>query len=141
MIIYDIKCENGHKFEGWFKDREAWLEQSAQKLVCCPVCHSANVEIAPSSIAIMGKRGKKKDESNRTQTGFVPSLQSLHQYIAENFEDVGSKFSEVALKIHFGEEENETSEAQQPLRKKSPQRRRCFVYKNPTAENGQLINF
>ncbi|HOE80657.1 MAG TPA: DUF1178 family protein [Smithellaceae bacterium] len=105
MIIYDIKCENGHKFEGWFKDREAWLEQSAQKLVCCPVCHSANVEIAPSSIAIMGKGGKKKDESNRTKTGFVPSLQSLHQYIAENFEDVGSKFSEVALKIHFGEEE------------------------------------
>ena len=105
MIIYDIKCENGHKFEGWFKDREAWIEQNARKLVCCPVCHSANVEIAPSSIAIMGRGSKKLDESNKPQAGAAPTLKSLHQYIAENFEDVGSKFSEVALKIHFGEEE------------------------------------
>lgn len=105
MIIYDIKCENGHKFEGWFKDREAWLEQKGRKLVRCPVCHSANVEIAPSSISIMGKGSKKMDESNKTQAGMETTLHSLHQYIVENFEDVGSKFSEVALKIHHGEEE------------------------------------
>ncbi len=105
VIIYDIKCENGHKFEGWFKDRWAWIEQNARKLVCCPVCNSANVEIVPSSIAIMGKSSKKLDESNKTQAGHGTSLQTLHQYIADNFEDVGSKFAEVALKIHYGEEE------------------------------------
>ena len=29
----------------------------------------------------------------------------FHQYIDKNFEDVGNKFAEVALKIHYGEEE------------------------------------
>jgi hypothetical protein len=53
LIIYDVKCENGHKFEGWFKDRQAWIEQNARRLVCCPVCNSSNVEIVPSSVAIM----------------------------------------------------------------------------------------
>jgi len=58
MIIYDVKCENGHTFEGWFKDRQAWIEQNAQRLICCPVCNSSQVEIAPSSLTIMGRDSK-----------------------------------------------------------------------------------
>lgn len=33
------------------------------------------------------------------------TLQFFNQYIEKNFEDVGDKFAEVALKIHFGDEE------------------------------------
>ena len=102
MIIYDIKCENGHTFEGWFKDRQAWIEQNAGRLVCCPVCNSSSVEIAPSSLTIMGKDSKppRNKDVSRGQV-----LQSLHRYLENNFEDVGSKFAEVALKIHAGDEE------------------------------------
>ncbi len=102
MIIYDIKCENGHTFEGWFKDRQAWIEQNAGRLVCCPVCNSSSVEIAPSSLTIMGKDSKpprNKDVSPEQV------LQSLRRYLENNFEDVGNKFAEVALKIHAGDEE------------------------------------
>ena len=102
MIIYDIKCENGHTFEGWFKDRQAWIEQNAGRLVCCPVCNSSSVEIAPSSLTIMGKDSKppRNKDVSRGQV-----LQSLHRYLENNFEDVGTKFAEVALKIHAGDEE------------------------------------
>ncbi|HOE23525.1 MAG TPA: DUF1178 family protein [Smithellaceae bacterium] len=102
MIIYDIKCENGHTFEGWFKDRQAWIEQNAGRLVCCPVCNSSSVEIAPSSLTIMGKDSKppRNKDVSRGQV-----LQSLHRYLENNFEDVGNKFAEVALKIHAGDEE------------------------------------
>ena len=31
MIIYDLKCRDGHKFEGWFKDRGAFEEQNGAK--------------------------------------------------------------------------------------------------------------
>jgi len=102
VIIYDIKCENGHTFEGWFKDRQAWIEQNAGRLVCCPVCNSSSVEIAPSSLTIMGKDSKpprNKDVSPEQV------LQSLRRYLENNFEDVGNKFAEVALKIHAGDEE------------------------------------
>lgn len=44
----------------------------------------------------------KKEEMNITPE---QALQLLHQYIDHNFEDVGNKFAEVALKIHIGDEE------------------------------------
>jgi hypothetical protein len=105
VIIYDVKCENGHKFEGWFKDRQAFLSQNAQRLICCPVCNSSQVEIAPSSITIMGKDSKMSAKQEDREITPVQALQMLHQYIENNFEDVGNKFAEVAVKIHEGDEE------------------------------------
>jgi len=106
VIIYDVKCENGHKFEGWFKDRQAWIEQNAQRLICCPVCNSSNLEIAPSSISIMGKDSTMVDKNNEKNISLSPdqALQWLNKFIENNFEDVGNKFAEVALKIHYGDE-------------------------------------
>lgn len=105
VIIYDIKCENGHIFEGWFNDRQAWIKQNAQRLVNCPVCNSSTVEVVPTSIAIRGKvdRSGPKD----TQENLSPErvLRTLNDYVHHQFEDVGNQFAEVALKIHYGEEE------------------------------------
>lgn len=105
MIIYDLKCEKGHTFEGWFKDHQAWILQKAQKIVSCPVCNSSNVEIVPSSISIMGKESRTADNHTEKEISPIKALQILHKYIDKNFEDVGDKFAEVALKIHSGEEE------------------------------------
>jgi hypothetical protein len=105
MIIYDLKCETGHTFEGWFQDQQAWNLQKSQKLVSCPVCNSSNVEIIPSSITIMGKDSRAASRLQEKEIFPIKALQVLHQYIDKNFEDVGDKFAEVALKIHCGEEE------------------------------------
>jgi hypothetical protein len=105
VIIYDLKCEKGHTFEGWFKDRHAWILQNSQKLVSCPVCNSTNVEIAPSSIAIMGRNSRVTGNIQEKEVSPVQALQVLRQYIDKNFEDVGNKFAEVALKMHCGDEE------------------------------------
>lgn len=105
MIIYDVKCENGHTFEGWFKDRQAWIEQNARRLICCPVCNSSQVEIAPSSLTIMGKDSKMSGKKDAQDMAPGQVLRILHEYIEHHFEDVGNKFAEVALKIHAGDEE------------------------------------
>ncbi|HEX7416236.1 MAG TPA: DUF1178 family protein [Smithellaceae bacterium] len=105
MIIYDLKCENGHKFEGWFNDQQAWISQNSQKIVSCPVCNSSNVEIVPSSITIMGKDLRAAGKLQEKELSPAKALQMFHHYIDKNFEDVGNKFAEVALKIHYGEEE------------------------------------
>jgi hypothetical protein len=104
MIIYDLKCEKGHRFEGWFKDRQAWTLQNSQKLVSCPVCNSSNIEIIPSSITIMGKDSRVENKFQNKELSPVNALKMLHQYIDKNFEDVGDKFAEVAIKIHYGDE-------------------------------------
>ena len=105
MIIFDLKCDNGHKFDGWFKDRQAFIEQNSQKLVACPICNSCGVEIIPSSVTIMGKDSRSAGKVEGKEISPVKALQMLRQYVDKNFEDVGNKFAEVALKIHFGEEE------------------------------------
>jgi hypothetical protein len=105
VIIFDLKCENGHKFDGWFKDRQAFMEQNSQKLVACPICNSCGVEIIPSSVKIMGKDSRSAGKVEGKEIPPVKAMQMLRQYIDKNFEDVGDNFAEVALKIHFGEEE------------------------------------
>lgn len=106
MIIYDLECEKGHVFEGWFKDRETWLAQKSQNLVACPVCNSTHIEVTPSSITIMGKDSQNENKSRNKEVSPVAALKILQQYIDKNFEDVGDKFAEIALKIHYGDEEN-----------------------------------
>ncbi|MEN6624216.1 MAG: DUF1178 family protein [Smithella sp.] len=105
MIIFDLKCENGHKFDGWFKDRQAFTKQNLQKLVSCPVCNSCSIEIVPSSVAIIGRDSRSTDKMQQDISP-LHALRALHQYIDKNFDDVGKNFAEVALKIHYGEEEN-----------------------------------
>ncbi len=105
MIIYDLKCEKGHTFEGWFKDQQTWTLQNSQKLVSCPVCSSTNIEMVPFSITIMGKDSRAADKLQEKEITPAGALRMLHQYIDKNFEDVGDKFAEIALKIHYGDEE------------------------------------
>jgi hypothetical protein len=104
VIIFDLKCENGHKFDGWFKDRQAFIDQNSQKLVACPICNTCSVNIVPSSVTIAGKDFRSAGKLEEKENFPIKALQALRQYIDKNFEDVGNQFAEVALKIHFGEE-------------------------------------
>jgi hypothetical protein len=105
VIIYDLKCEKGHTFEGWFKDQQTWILQKSQRLVSCPVCNSSSIEMIPSSITIMGKDSRVASKLQEKELSPAGALKILHQYIDNNFEDVVNKFAEIALKIHYGDEE------------------------------------
>ncbi len=105
MIIFDLRCSKGHTFEGWFRDRAAFDEQKRKNLIACPVCGDADADVVPSSIAVMGKETRGLDRKQDGELSPLKALQVLHEYIAKNFDDVGEKFAEAALKIHRGEED------------------------------------
>jgi hypothetical protein len=105
VIIYDLKCRNGHKFEGWFKDRTAFEEQKADRLIACPVCKSTDAEVVPSSVAIMGRDSSPAAQKPAEGVSPLKTLKEFQEYIQKNFDNVGGKFAEVALRIHQGEEE------------------------------------
>jgi hypothetical protein len=105
MIIYDLKCEKGHKFEGWFKDRSAFENQKSQKLIVCPACGNADVEMIPSTISIMARDDRTSRRGSVEEFSLPKAIELFHEYVNKNFDDVGPKFAEVALKIHHGEEE------------------------------------
>ncbi len=104
MIIYDLRCGKGHEFEGWFNDRSSFEKQQNEKLIVCPTCGSSEVGIVLSTISIMGKDIKAPGKGLE-ELSLPKALKLFHEYLEKNFDDVGSKFAEVALKIHHGEEE------------------------------------
>ena len=110
MIAFDLNCKNGHTFEGWFKDSEAFEEQLEKGLIACPVCDSTSVHKALSTFAIVkGQKGASMEEG---KTPILPDgarqkfLQDLNRqithFVERNFDNVGTDFAKEALKIHCG---------------------------------------
>jgi hypothetical protein len=105
VIIYDLRCDRGHKFEGWFQDRQALDTQRAGKLITCPVCGSMEMEIVPASVALLGKDKSPAKKRSDVEISPLKYLEQLHQQIDRYFDDVGDQFAEVAVRIHRGEED------------------------------------
>ena len=97
MKIFDIKCTQGHNFEGWFEDLEEMERQIEQGLLSCPVCGAQEVRRVPSAFAIKGKRPEATSKDAAQLVG-----QAFMRYLKENFDDVGPQFAKEALKIHYG---------------------------------------
>ncbi|BEQ14033.1 DUF1178 family protein [Desulfoferula mesophila] len=100
MIVFDLQCDQGHSFEGWFDDLKDLQQQIKKGLVSCPVCGGSQVRRVPSSFGIAKSRGVTDQEKAAQLLG-----RSLKRYIQENFEDVGPQFAKEALKIHYGASE------------------------------------
>jgi len=105
VIIYDLKCRKKHEFEGWFKDRAAYEQQKDQNLITCPVCGEAGAEMVPSILAILGRDPKESEIKQNRVPNPMKAMQQLNEFLEKNFDDVGDTFSEVAMKIHDGEED------------------------------------
>ncbi len=44
LKVFDLQCEQGHLFEGWFGSHEDYDSQHARGLITCPVCDSAHTQ-------------------------------------------------------------------------------------------------
>ena len=49
MIIFDLTCTHGHRFEGWFASADDFERQAKAVMVRCPVCDDASVVRVPSA--------------------------------------------------------------------------------------------
>lgn len=100
MIVFDLKCSRGHIFEGWFDSLESFEQQNKNRLVNCPYCEDDNIKRVLSPVAV-----KKSDPGNSQIQGTIDYqrlAKEIVHYIQDNFEDVGTKFTAEALKIHYG---------------------------------------
>mgnify|MGYP002651160437 CR=1 FL=1 len=61
MIVYDLVCASGHRFEGWFASSAAFDAQAAAGLVGCAVCGSSAVTKAVMAPAV-GRKGNQQPE-------------------------------------------------------------------------------
>jgi hypothetical protein len=48
MIVFDLLCGEGHRFEGWFGSAADFAAQKERRQLACPGCGNAQVERVPS---------------------------------------------------------------------------------------------
>lgn len=110
MIRYDLICDKGHEFDGWFSDSAAFDAQAARGLVECTHCGSAKVEKQLMVPGIPAKSNRKADARPMLAGAVDPKAQAFMQLVREyrahvesHAENVGDKFAEEARKIHYNE--------------------------------------
>lgn len=119
MIHYQLRCEAGHEFDGWFKDSSGFEIQAASSLVECPSCGSVQVSRALMAPAIP-RKGRElivaaeppppeaPPATPQAAGGAIPdavraALQKLREEVEKNCDYVGADFAEEARRIHYGE--------------------------------------
>jgi len=100
MIAYDLQCINGHSFEGWFEDRQAYEAQKKKALIACPACDSTSIARVPSTFSIKSSNPLK--EISDRQADLENIGKKIVDFVENNFDDVGSDFAKEALKMHYG---------------------------------------
>ncbi|MBT5264294.1 MAG: DUF1178 family protein [Rhodospirillaceae bacterium] len=128
MILYQLRCENDHQFEAWFRDSAAYDQQAKRRLLSCAVCGTAKVEkamMAPSVSKTASEKhakpaqGAKRDATKSGGTKrddkqvaapdqaaeMRQQLRDLKAKVEESCDYVGPRFAEEARKIHYGETE------------------------------------
>ncbi len=118
MIIFDLRCTNDHRFEGWFAGGEDFECQLAQGQIVCPYCSDIHIQRVPSPVSV-----KKKAAPPQEQESAYQAWRKLCRYVQDNFEDVGHNFAQEALKLHCGQAEERnirgvTTEQEEDMLKK-----------------------
>jgi hypothetical protein len=114
MIIFELSCAHGHRFEGWFASGEEFARQQERGLVTCPVCDDAHVERLPSARVSIAK-GAARDNAPPAEAteerspvsdaavGLPAEAVAKLRELVRNTENVGRRFPEEARKIHYQE--------------------------------------
>lgn len=99
MIVLNIECAAGHRFEGWFASVEAFDDQAQRQLVLCPHCNSASVFRRPSGPRVVRHAAVPAPMTDPEVAQVIHALRNL----ADVSEDVGGRFPEEARRIHYRE--------------------------------------
>lgn len=106
MIVLNILCDSGHRFEGWFASTDAFRSQCERQLVNCPHCQTSEVRLLPSAPHV--RRSVAAVPESVPEAPAVPSelAGKLFQVLAQaakQAENVGERFPEEARRIHYDE--------------------------------------
>lgn len=114
MKVLNLRCANGHGFEGWFASEDDFLSQNGGGLIECPICADKVVTRLPTAprLNLSGARQESQPaappqqvpqqvppQPADLQAAFMKAVRELLQ----RTEDVGPRFAEEARRIHYGE--------------------------------------
>lgn len=115
MIVFDLRCDTGHRFEAWFGSSADYDDQRARGLLACPLCDSHAVEKAVMAPAVAPKGNRRSETPAGTAAAMLPAhpdhaalaakLAELKRAVESSCDWVGDRFAAEARAIHEGEAE------------------------------------
>ncbi|MEO7550646.1 MAG: DUF1178 family protein [Croceibacterium sp.] len=119
MIVFDLACDEGHRFEGWFGSSDDYRAQQARGLLDCPQCGSRDVSKAPMAPSVprkgnrmpaerAPKQGVTRGEMPAEVAAALTALAAAQAKALENSTWVGEAFSEQTRAMHYGERAHAT---------------------------------
>jgi hypothetical protein len=131
MIVYDVRCRNGHVFTAWFKSSDSFDRQAAAGEIACAECGVLEVARAPMAPRLISRRGRAEPAAPaepvaagaatsppaaapapaapqqisavHAQAAVMQQLRALRHAVEHNCDYVGKEFAEEARKMHYGE--------------------------------------
>lgn len=135
MIVYQLRCDNGHEFEAWFRDGATYDQQAKDGDIGCPHCSNTTISKAVMAPNIATRRtisddidrsravDRVSDAGRLTDSNTGPNLNiaeirarevaekileavgRIGEQVIENCDDVGDEFATEARRIHYGDAE------------------------------------
>ena len=107
MIVFNLSCDNAHRFEGWFGSADDYASQTDAGRIACPVCGSLDIEKQLSAPHVRRQAGGESaaDESRPVTVANAAQMlrQKFVEHVLSNTEYVGNRFPEEARKIFYKE--------------------------------------
>jgi hypothetical protein len=100
MILFKLRCADGHEFEAWFRNNAAYDRQRTRGEIACPECGDGTVEKAPMAPRLARAH---REAAPPSPVEMRRALQELRQQVETNCDYVGPKFADEARRIHRGE--------------------------------------
>lgn len=101
MIRYALRCDNGHDFDGWFRDSDGFERLRAAGQVACTHCQSVAIEKA-----VMAPRVARTGDApalNAPRDPREAALEAMRRHVEANSDYVGMSFAAEARAIHEGQ--------------------------------------
>jgi hypothetical protein len=105
MKVLDLRCANGHGFEGWFSSDEDFMEQNGNGLIECPLCADTLVMRMPSAPRLNLSSASDAQPAQAPGADLQSAWMKAVRHVIANTENVGERFAEEARRIHYGEAE------------------------------------
>lgn len=97
MIRYDLRCEKGHDFDGWFRSSDGFETLRDAGQVTCATCGTTRVDRALMAPALAEKR-----PLTAARNPAEAALEALRRKVEESSDYVGLSFAEEARAMHDG---------------------------------------
>ncbi|UOD49666.1 DUF1178 family protein [Orrella daihaiensis] len=122
LKVFNLQCDTGHLFEGWFGSHDDYDAQKARGLITCPMCQSAQIQKMPSAPRINSSRtlgssehAQSPDSSVVAESVSMPVTHAAElaklqaavlakmREVVNSAENVGAAFAREARAMHEGE--------------------------------------